>query len=167
MRAIPREDDLTIAVLEADDIHLGDGTYRFSMKSTYEEIDNVMSPIDAFLENQIAGKLDTILTSTAIREALLNAVEHGNKKIMDRFVDIELIPLPGKLEVIISDEGPGFDYNLYKKQVLKHKDDAIQGRGLFALEKVVSRLDVQGGSVKLTFPLESDGPPGKLQGGRS
>lgn len=165
LRATPREDDLTIAVLEADDVHLGEGAYRFSIQSTYEEIDSVMNTIDTFLENQIAGNLDTVLTSTAIRESLLNAVEHGNRKIKNRFVDIELIPRPDELEVVVSDEGPGFDYNLYKKQVLKNKDDAVQGRGLFAMEKVVSRLDVQGGSVKLTFALETNTPPQNQQGG--
>ena len=48
--------------------------------------------------------------SMAIREAVINAIHHGNKDDLSKKVDISYNFDDCNLEVIVRDEGNGFDY---------------------------------------------------------
>src|SRR3974377_2397677 len=50
---------------------------------------------------------DDILT--AVHEALVNAVVHGNKEEEARHVKVRLVLHPDRLDIRIQDEGRGFD----------------------------------------------------------
>jgi len=155
LRSIPQDDDLTIAVFAATDSPVPVGGSRFSILSTYEFIDHVMKEIDIILE-QYDGKIDAYLVSLAVREVILNAVEHGNKKSDTQYVDIDIIPGENTLNVVVSDEGPGFNYHHSKKEKFGFGNTSIQGRGLKALTQIVSGFETIGGSVKLTFELKDN-----------
>jgi serine/threonine-protein kinase RsbW len=46
----------------------------------------------------------------AVREAVINAILHGNKKDPSKTVDVRLeVPAGGGIEVKVRDQGPGFD----------------------------------------------------------
>jgi CheY-like chemotaxis protein/anti-sigma regulatory factor (Ser/Thr protein kinase) len=155
LRSIPPDDDLTIAVFAAADSPVPPGGSRFSILSTYEFIDHVMKDIDIILE-QYDGRIDAYLVSLAVREVILNAVEHGNKKNDTKYVDIDIIPGENTLTVLVSDEGSGFSYHQSKKEKFGFGNTPIQGRGLKALTQIVSGFETMGGSVKLTFELKDN-----------
>ena len=119
-------------------------------------IDNAMTGIDAILE-QYTHRLDPDMASVAIRETLLNAAEHGNKKNKSCFVDIDIFPHQEDLTVLVSDEGPGFNYHHSKKEKWTQGSLSVQGRGLKAVAQIASGFDTIGGSVKLTFGPGDDG----------
>src|SRR5690242_10328690 len=45
----------------------------------------------------------------AVEEALVNAIKHGNKHDTSKQVTIEAAITPGQAEIVIEDQGPGFD----------------------------------------------------------
>jgi serine/threonine-protein kinase RsbW len=45
----------------------------------------------------------------AVREAVTNAVIHGNKRDETKAVGVKFINSPGALEIIVKDQGEGFD----------------------------------------------------------
>ena len=46
----------------------------------------------------------------AVGEAIDNAVIHGNKFSVDKFIDVEYLSEPKCITFMVSDEGAGFDY---------------------------------------------------------
>lgn len=153
LRSAAPEDDITIAVLTPSQPLVPVGGKRFSIYSDYQQIDRVMKSIDDLLTNY-NGRLDQDMVSLAVREILLNAVEHGNKKNEASFVDIDVVPGGSTLTVMVSDEGPGFSYYQSKKQKYKEGPLSVQGMGLKAVAQIASGVETIGGSVKLTFELK-------------
>jgi len=52
---------------------------------------------------------ESLNAAIAVREAVINAVAHGNKKDPARRVEVHFKVRPGKVEVRVRDEGEGFD----------------------------------------------------------
>ena len=67
-----------------------------------------------------------------LREALNNAVLHGNNGNIDCQVEFNLVLNSKTLEISVSDQGPGFDW----RKRLKHQEtspDQTSGRGLILI----------------------------------
>ena len=87
----------------------------------------------------------------ALEEAFVNAVKHGNKNDLTKKVKIEYSVSSDKVEIVITDEGVGFDpsavpdprygENLYKSE----------GRGLFLVRAYMDVVDFneQGNCVRM------------------
>ena len=52
---------------------------------------------------------DIFAVHLAIEEATVNAVKHGNKRNADKAVAIEYEVTPEKIDVVVTDQGQGFD----------------------------------------------------------
>jgi len=85
----------------------------------------------------------------ALREALLNAVEHGNRRSSEAFVDIVIHSAPDLLVIEVSDEGAGFD--LERCLAADSVDGQIGKRGVPAMRKIADVITVEGGTVSMTF----------------
>ncbi len=153
IRSLPPEDDLTIAALAAESLPPATGAYRFSIPSSYKEVDNVMVKIDGVLERNLEGRMDWFLLSVALREIVLNAVEHGNKKTESRWVDIDLLPGDTSWDILVSDEGHGFDYHSIKRENPAPDTFSIQGRGLTMLEPLASHIETDGAGILIRIPV--------------
>lgn len=94
---------------------------------------------------------DLCLISVALREALINAVRHGNKFDPKSFVDLSLYFEPDMLRIEISDAGPGFQLPDTVQKI--ENIDVLQsgGRGLSAMYSLADRMTVSGGTVSLIF----------------
>jgi CheY-like chemotaxis protein len=88
----------------------------------------------------------------ALREALLNAVEHGNRRSGDAFVDIVIRSAPDELVIEVSDEGAGFD--LERCVTADAPDSQLGKRGVPAMRKISDMITVEGGTVSMTFCVQ-------------
>jgi serine/threonine-protein kinase RsbW len=81
---------------------------KFSISSKIEEIDGAVQEATRFAA--AAGFADDALfgIDMAVREALANAVKHGNKLDETKPVEITLNDLEKSLEIVIRDHGAGF-----------------------------------------------------------
>lgn len=85
-------------------------------------------------------------------EAILNAMEHGNKWDPEKKIDIKIIRLRSGIQIEIKDEGEGFDYlHEFQKPSLDKR-----GRGLFLIRQICNIEWTDCGSIiKINIPLES------------
>ena len=150
-RSIEIADDLTIALFEARAFPEPEIGFRISIPSTYEEIDSAIQRIESFINKNAPNQFDWSMMSIAIREALLNAVEHGNKKNQELLVDIDLTLQADSLILSISDCGSGFDLPSEKKRLEKEGQLRIHGRGIEMMENICQEIEFMGGGISLNF----------------
>jgi len=74
-----------------------------------EEIERVRTWLKNALDAHHYGGHDTFAVRLAFEEAVANAVTHGTRGDPAKGVTIELVVNDAKVEMAISDQGPGFD----------------------------------------------------------
>ena len=86
----------------------------------------------------------------AVREAMVNAVVHGNGYSADRTVHFTLISDPGSLRVVIRDEGEGFDYDAIPDPTAEENLLRQSGRGFLLMRAFVDECRIRRGAPKGT-----------------
>ena len=94
---------------------------------------------------------DDILT--AVHEALVNAIVHGNKEEEARHVTLRLALHPDRLEIRIQDEGRGFDPDSVPNPLTSGNLFKPSGRGIHLMrvlmDKVTFRCSARGMEVTM------------------
>jgi anti-sigma regulatory factor (Ser/Thr protein kinase) len=100
---------------------------------------------------------------TAVAEATMNAMEHGNQYDPDKPVEIEVWRSPGGLRVTISDEGSGPEQTGAAAPDLLAKlagEQSPRGWGLFLIQNMVDDMqvhqDADRHTVELTMYLDKE-----------
>lgn len=92
--------------------------------------------------------------SVALDECLSNAINHGNGSRAELLVNIKFRISPEKIEIIIRDQGCGFDWK--KNQRLSGTADftgyEVNGRGLFMIQNIMTsiKFNERGNEVTIT-----------------
>lgn len=94
----------------------------------------------------------------AVREAVMNAVLHGNKEQTDKQVTVTYQIVGGRLEVRVCDEGSGFNPDTLKDPLSKDNLLKEGGRGVYLMrqfmdEVVFSFPDAGGTCIRLVKQL--------------
>jgi serine phosphatase RsbU (regulator of sigma subunit)/anti-sigma regulatory factor (Ser/Thr protein kinase) len=104
---------------------------------------------------------------TAVSEAAMNAIEHGNQGRADLSVEIDVVAAGGVLTVRITDHGLGGPVGEAETPDLEAKLEGLQkprGWGLFLIENMVDELRVTDAedrhTVELVVNLEGGGDDG-------
>lgn len=84
------------------------------------------------------------LVSMSVIEAGTNAIQHGHHKDASKPVDVEFRLSPEALEVIVKDEGTGFDLSGVNGDITspEHIFDA-RGRGIFIMRSCMDHVDFE------------------------
>ncbi len=77
----------------------------------------------------------------AVREAVANAIEHGNRSAPDKKVKVALDFLPGELVVRVCDEGDGFDPERVADPLAAVNLLRPSGRGILFMKKFMDEID--------------------------
>ncbi len=144
-------DDILLVVLRAPRHLPGMGRHR-EFTSAYDGVDAACRWAEPIIRSgALPAGNDPQLVMLALREALINAVRHGNRESPSAFVDLSILPSPSALRIDVSDEGPGFE----SPEPPRHIDTVhvLQsgGRGLAAMQSVADEITVHGGTVSLIF----------------
>lgn len=128
----------------------------------YEKI--VMAAADA-LARQMGLPENRILDlNTALSEAILNAMEHGNQMNQQLQITVTFTQTVGRLLISIQDQGQGFTHHAHsRKPSIKDKlagKDSPRGWGWFLIEQLVDHVEVSpapgGGTIiQLVILLEA------------
>lgn len=94
---------------------------------------------------------DNILIS--LTEAVNNAIIHGNKEDVRKFVNINCQEKSTEVVIKISDEGQGFDPQQVKDPTLPDNIEECGGRGVFIMKQLCDQLIFldDGRTVELHF----------------
>jgi len=146
-----QEDDLILLCIHNSE-KWGKPNFHSEYLSTYDEVDRACTWIDQNLPTDMipeGNDKDLILLSA--REALLNAVEHGNSYKATAHFEVDLHFKKHELRITVSDEGNGFNL---KENILKPDDltlTQVGKRGLSLMSSVAQEVTVDGRSVRLIF----------------
>ncbi|MGH7176524.1 MAG: ATP-binding protein [Tepidisphaeraceae bacterium] len=76
----------------------------------------------------------------ALEEALINAIKHGNKLDPSKHVHVEAAISPDQAEIIIEDEGPGFQRSNVPDPTLEQNLEKCSGRGILLIEAYMNSV---------------------------
>lgn len=150
-RSIEVTDDLTIAVFEGHHFKEPQNGFRRTIQSNHPALESVIKQIETFLNSTAQDRFDTTRVLMAVREGLINALEHGNNNIPDLPIDIDLELFENRMEIHISDSGGGFDLLGEKQKLEKEGDLRIRGRGIELMEEICSSITYNGSGVCMEF----------------
>lgn len=108
------------------------GSFSCSFSSTLTNVDRAVAAIKKFLRSRRIPFSQFELVFV-FREALNNAVIHGNKKDRSLQVDCSLRLDQDTLTITVTDQGKGFDW---RRQMIKNpvSTSTTSGRGLDSIE---------------------------------
>jgi serine/threonine-protein kinase RsbW len=105
---------------------------------TVDDIPPVLARIQAAMEKVPYPRRDVFAVRIAVREALLNAVQHGHRGDPTRCVRLTYLVTPAYVLAEVMDEGPGFDPSQVPIPVLGADLAWSSGRGLYLMELLMT-----------------------------
>ncbi|MFH1359440.1 MAG: ATP-binding protein [Candidatus Omnitrophota bacterium] len=76
----------------------------------------------------------------SFEEAMINAIKYGNREQHDLNVEVEILKHPDSVEIIITDQGKGFDYQNRPDPTADHNLEKRSGRGIFLINQLIDRV---------------------------
>jgi serine/threonine-protein kinase RsbW len=124
--------------LQAGDVHL-------SIGSRFENIELVQALVDDSLQRLEFDDDSRYWVGIALREAVANAIKHGNKEDPEKSVEIEIRIQEAHFTVRIQDEGRGFDPNQIGDPLSPENLLKPNGRGIFYMNKFMDGIEYEFG----------------------
>jgi serine/threonine-protein kinase RsbW len=111
------------------------------LPSTLDSVEKAASEAESFAKE--AGFSDDALYAVdmAVREAVANAVKHGNKQDETKKVEITFISLPKGLEVTVRDFGRGFDVDEVPDPTNPENLLKANGRGMLFMRAFMEEVE--------------------------
>jgi serine/threonine-protein kinase RsbW len=116
-------------------------TTRLVLPSHIEAIAEAAAAAADFVKQCGAGEEAAFAVEMAIREAVTNAVVHGNQEDESRQVEITFSRSAGELEIEVRDQGKGFDPGSVADPTHPENIMKTSGRGIFLIRSFMD--DVQ------------------------
>ena len=134
------------------------GPIRMSLSSRFENIEMAQHLCGKLLEGWELNEETTHWILMALREALANAIKHGNGQDMAKRVHLEMDVKDHTLRIRIRDEGTGFDPAKVVDPLAPENRFKTSGRGIFYMKTFMdevrfSRVDGGGMEIVLTKDL--------------
>lgn len=89
----------------------------------------------------------------AVTEAVNNAIKHGNLSDPTKEVKLSVLDADNHLEIVVSDEGSGFDYTSLPDPTAPENIEKEHGRGIFLMSSLADEVEFENGgnTVRMTF----------------
>ncbi|MCK9573409.1 MAG: ATP-binding protein [Candidatus Omnitrophica bacterium] len=84
-----------------------------------------------------------------LEEAAINAIKHGNKKNKKKLVYITVKFSGRSIEMIVKDEGKGFDHKNIPSPTKGKNIKKLSGRGIFLIRKLMDSVKFSDGGNKI------------------
>ena len=82
--------------------------------------------------------MDLFRIQMAIEEAVVNAIEHGNKRQIEKKVRLVFHVTSEKTTLVITDEGPGFDHRNVADPTTDELLEKPRGRGVMLIRELMN-----------------------------
>ena len=116
-------------------------TTELSLPSRIETVAAAAAAVADFVSKSGVSEDAAFGIDMAVREAVTNAVVHGNSQDEDKVVDIILKSSPDALEISVHDQGPGFNPNEVPDPTVEENLLKTSGRGIFFMRSFMDEVD--------------------------
>ena len=83
----------------------------------------------------------------ALREALANAIIHGNHENPRKHVYVRCRCKPDEVSIAVKDEGRGFELNKIADPTAPENTGAVHGRGIYLMKALMDQVRFEDGGV--------------------
>src|SRR6476620_301918 len=142
------------------------GPIRMSLSSRFENIEMAQHLCGKLLEGWDLNEETTHWILMALREALANAIKHGNAQDTAKRVHLEMDVKDHTLKIRIRDEGTGFDPAKVADPLATENRLKTSGRGIFYMKTFMDEVrfsQADGGGMEIV--LTKDLTQGKQKEG--
>jgi serine/threonine-protein kinase RsbW len=125
-----------------------------SFSSDFEFMDTVHVLTDEILNLVGFEEDERYWLTIAVREAITNAVKHGNRMDPDKRVGVDFSLTEDELEVVVRDSGEGFNANSVPDPRLPENLLKDKGRGIYYIRTFMDKVDydiVEGRGTTITM----------------
>jgi serine/threonine-protein kinase RsbW len=129
------------------------GTTELKFPSRIEAVGEAAAAVSEFM-NRLGISEDVAFgVDMAVREAVTNAVVHGNKYDEAKVVELKLRNTPAVFEITVHDQGAGFNPNDVPDPTKDENIMKTSGRGIFFMRNFMDEVDwvadPKGGGTKV------------------
>lgn len=114
---------------------------ELSIQSELENLELVQLVLEETLARLGVDSNVSYAVGMAVREAVANAIEHGNRSAAHKKVRVALDLLPGELVVKVCDEGEGFDPEQVSDPLEQVNLLRPGGRGILFMKEFMDEID--------------------------
>lgn len=125
------------AVLEPDSAEDLCDIMRLEIPARRELLNETIQCIVSYLDET---KFNMWFMRLAIEEALINAMEHGNKFDHSKTIYLEVELRNKSCRITVRDQGKGFDCNMVHDPLSEERFDKQRGRGIFLMRKIMDEV---------------------------
>jgi serine/threonine-protein kinase RsbW len=128
--------------------------FRLTIDSRFENIELVQVVLNDTLERLGLEDDTRHWVDLATREAVANAIKHGNREAADKHVEIEMAVAGDEVVLRIADQGGGFDPGIVGDPLSPENLLRPSGRGLFYMQSFMDRVSYEprsGGGTVVTL----------------
>lgn len=112
-----------------------------SVTSQFANIELVLAVVQDLLRGEGVDENSQHWVALAIREAMANAIRHGNREDPSKKVEVELALENGELSVVVRDEGRGFEPQEVEDPLADENILKPRGRGIFYMRRLMDDVD--------------------------
>lgn len=112
------------------------------LESSLDTVESTESQVLELARQWGLPEEDAYQLGYAVREAMVNAVVHGNRYSANKRVRLTIKKLPGLIEIVIEDEGQGFDEQRQDDPLAEENLLAQSGRGLMIIRAFADDVDI-------------------------
>lgn len=116
-------------------------TTELSLPSRIETVAAAAAAVAEFISRSGISDDAAFGIDMAVREAVTNAVLHGNRQDDKKTVDIVLKSSPDAVEISVHDQGPGFNPEDVPDPTAKENILKASGRGIFFMRTFMDEVD--------------------------
>jgi len=109
--------------------------------------------IDIFKEYDLEQKYFNKIY-LCISEAVVNSIKHGNKNDQNKKVSININYEVQEINIMIEDEGNGFDFNNITDPTSKSNLKNESGRGIFIIKTLSDKIEYNEKGNRIQFKIE-------------
>ncbi len=124
---------------------------RIAIGSRFEHIDLIQVVVDDALERLGLDDDARHWVGIAIREAVANAIKHGNQQDPEKEVEVELAIVGDEAIIRVVDQGEGFDLQEVEDPLAPENLLKPNGRGIFYMNNFMDEIEYgtrpEGGTV--------------------
>lgn len=119
--------------------------YHLAIGSRFENIELVQVVLKDCLQRMGMDEDTQHWVDLAVREALANAIKHGNAQDPARQVQVDLVLAQSELVIQVEDEGVGFDPSRLADPLADENVLLPNGRGIFYMKKFMDDIEYGAG----------------------
>ena len=116
-------------------------TIRMTLDSDFRLVDVVHAASETMAQMAGFDEDDALNVGIAVREAVINAMKHGNGSEREKKVGVVLQATVNSVKARVKDQGPGFDPDATADPRQGDNVMRTSGRGLLLIRAFVDRVD--------------------------